>query len=161
MSNNALAFLTNGHAANMPWGGSLDWAIVLSIILCALILLGVLVSLVPGRGREFETKALLIGSFTLAVAPLVLLPVSTFTVLRYTKQEAFCASCHSVMQPYVDDMKNPHSKAIAARHYQDRFASFTECYSCHVQSGMYGMFQAKLTVFMKHSFTPPATTRCR
>jgi cytochrome c-type protein NapC len=144
MSRNALAFLTNGHAANMPWGGSLDWAIVLSIFLCAFILVCIVSSGFLFRGREFDTRALLLGSVALVIAPLALLPVSSFTVLRYTKQEAFCVSCHSVMQPYADDMRNPASKTMAARHYQDRFATFTECYSCHVKPGMYGMFEAKL-----------------
>jgi nitrate/TMAO reductase-like tetraheme cytochrome c subunit len=145
MSHNALAFLTNGHAANMPWGGSLDWAIIISILLSAFILAFTVATFFLYRGREFETKALVLGSVALVIAPLALLPVSTFAVLRYTKQEAFCTSCHSVMQPYAEDMRNPTSKTMAARHYQDRFAEFTECYSCHVNPGMYGMLQAKLT----------------
>lgn len=145
MSYNAFKFLTNGHAAGMPWGGSLDWAMVVSILLCAFILACIAVSIRLYRGRESESKALWLGSIGLLLAPLVLLPISNFTVLRYSKQEAFCASCHSVMQPYVDDMHNPGSKAMAARHYQDRVGKFTECYSCHASSGMYGMFQAKLT----------------
>jgi nitrate/TMAO reductase-like tetraheme cytochrome c subunit len=145
MSHNALAFLTNGHATNLPWGGSLDWAIVMSILLCAFVLACTVAHFFLYRGREFETKSLALGSISLVIAPLVLLPISNFAVLRYTKQEAFCTSCHSVMQPYADDMRNPASKTMAARHYQDRFAEFSECYSCHVNPGMYGMFEAKLT----------------
>ena len=145
MSHNAYAFLTNGHTAGMPWGGSLDWAMVLSILLCAFILICIAASLLFYRGREFETTALWLGSLGLLVGPLALFPISNFTVLRYSKQVTFCASCHDVMQPYVDDMHNRNIKTMAAKHYQDQFAKYTECYSCHATPGMYGIFRAKLT----------------
>ena len=145
MPHHILAFLTNGHAAAMPWGSSLDWALILSILLCAFILLCIVLSIIGYRGRESDPRALWLGTIGLLFAPLTLLPVSNFAVLRYSKQEAFCTSCHSVMQPYVDDMRNPKGRDIAARHFQNRVADGTECYSCHVNPGMYGMFRAKLT----------------
>ena len=145
MSFNVIAFLTNGHTAGMPWGGSLDWAIALSIVLCAFILICIAISLLLYRKRQFETQALYLGFLGLLVVPLALLPISNFTVLRYSKQVSFCLSCHDVTQPYADEMHNPKARTMAARHYQDRFARYTECYSCHANPGMYGIFKAKMT----------------
>jgi hypothetical protein len=145
MSHNILTFVTSGHAAGMPWGDSLDWALVISILLCALTLVCIAISLFLYRGREAEATALSLGCVGLLLAPVALLPISNFAILRYTKQQAFCASCHTVMQPYVDDMHRANGRTMAARHFQNRFANATECYSCHVSPGMYGMFEAKLT----------------
>jgi nitrate/TMAO reductase-like tetraheme cytochrome c subunit len=85
---------------------------------------------------------LLIG---LAVFPGIAL-LSTATVfLEETKTVSSCASCH-VMQPFVNDMQNPDSHTLAARHYQNRWIPDRQCYVCHTTYGVHGAFNAKLAM---------------
>jgi nitrate/TMAO reductase-like tetraheme cytochrome c subunit len=145
MSLKILQFLTDGHDAGMPWGNTLDLAMILSVALCAVILGCIIFCVIFYRGEETDARALWIGSVSLLIAPLLLLPVSNLTVFRYSQQVTFCVSCHQVMQPYVDQMHDPASRTMAARHYQDRFSRNTECYGCHARPGVYGTLEAKLT----------------
>jgi nitrate/TMAO reductase-like tetraheme cytochrome c subunit len=81
----------------------------------------------------------------LVVFPAVVL-LSTVTVfLEETKTVGSCASCH-VMQPFVNDMQNPNSHTLAARHYQNRWIPNHQCYVCHTTYGVHGAFNAKLAM---------------
>ena len=127
------------------WGSALDWGVILTTALCVLILAGVIAARIVYRNRQTEGNALWVHLLALGIFPLFLLVFGNFTMLEYATQERFCATCHLTMQPYVDDLHNPDSKSLAARHFQDRFAPGTECYSCHADYGIHGTFEAKLT----------------
>ena len=131
-------------AEPLRWGSALDWGVVLTIGVSALILLGIVLSLVLYRGRQPEGNVLWLHLLSLGIFPLALLAVGNFSILEYAKEERFCGSCHLVMQPYIDDMHNGESRSLAALHFKDRFARGTECYSCHANYGVHGTFEAKV-----------------
>lgn len=83
---------------------------------------------------------LLIG---LVILPLFVSLTSTAIVMEQSKQVAACASCHT-MRPFVSDMRDPKSETLAARHYQNRWISDNQCYSCHTDYHIFGELRAKL-----------------
>jgi nitrate/TMAO reductase-like tetraheme cytochrome c subunit len=127
------------------WGSALDWAIALTLGISALIVVGIIVSLVVYRGRQTEGSALWLHLLTLGVLPLGLLAFGNFATLEYATEVQFCGSCHLTMKPYIDDLHNQKSQSLASLHAQNRFAPGTECYSCHANYGVHGTLAAKLT----------------
>lgn len=132
------------HGVYLEWGTALEWNIIFTFVLCAMILVCIAVSLIFYRGRQTEGNALWVHLLGLCIFPLFLLPFGNFTIFEYSKQERFCASCHSSMDPYVADLTGPDSKSLAAAHYQERFARGEECYTCHANYGVHGTFTAKI-----------------
>jgi nitrate/TMAO reductase-like tetraheme cytochrome c subunit len=139
----ASAALQGGEVAR--WGTALDWAIALTLGTSALIVLGIVVSLIVYRGRQTEGSALWVHLLSLGVLPLFLLAVGNFATLEYATEVQFCGSCHLTMKPYIDDLYNPKSQSLASLHAQNRIAPGTECYSCHANYGVQGTFEAKMT----------------
>jgi len=129
----------------VKWGTALDWAIALTAGISALIILGLLASLVIFRGRQTEGSALWVHLLSLGVLPLVLLGVGQFATMEYATEVQFCGSCHQTMKVYIDDLHNPKSESLASLHAQHRFRPGTECYSCHANYGVHGTLEAKLT----------------
>ena len=78
----------------------------------------------------------------LLVLPALALTSAGTTVLEETKTVQSCASCHS-MTPFVQDMKDPNSPTLAARHYRYRWISDQQCYECHTGYGVHGTLAAK------------------
>src|SRR6478735_4787966 len=56
----------------------------------------------------------------LFVLPLTATLSTTATVMEGTKSVQACASCH-VMHPFVNDLKDPSSPTLAARHYRNNW----------------------------------------
>jgi nitrate/TMAO reductase-like tetraheme cytochrome c subunit len=48
------------------------------------------------------------------------------------------------MTPFVNDLKDPKSEALAAVHYKNRYIQDNHCYACHTDYGMFGTATAKL-----------------
>lgn len=63
--------------------------------------------------------------------------------IEKAKPVEFCNSCH-IMKSHVDDMKDPDSESIASRHYNYRWISDDQCYTCHSDYGLYGAVGAKI-----------------
>ncbi len=82
---------------------------------------------------------LLIGLFVL---PITATLTTTATVMEGMKSVQACASCH-VMHPFVNDLKNPHSPTLAARHYRNNWIAKNQCYACHVTYGATGTIEGK------------------
>jgi nitrate/TMAO reductase-like tetraheme cytochrome c subunit len=80
----------------------------------------------------------------MVVLPGIVLMSTTVSLLEDTKTVASCASCH-VMRPFVQDMRNPESRTLAARHYQTRWIPDQQCYVCHSTYGVHGALDAKLS----------------
>lgn len=85
-------------------------------------------------------RALLFGG--LLVLPAIVLISSAATVLEETKRVAACGSCH-VMDPFVNDMQNPQSASLAARHFRNRWIADHQCYHCHTGYGAHGTLAGK------------------
>ena len=81
---------------------------------------------------------------SLAVLPGIALLNTSVVFMKETKAVSSCASCH-VMRPFVNDMKNPDSHTLAARHYQNRWIPDQQCYTCHTTYGAHGTLTAKLS----------------
>ena len=82
---------------------------------------------------------LLLGLFVL---PLTATLSTTATVIEGTKRVEACASCH-VMEPFVNDLKNPASPTLAARHYKNNWIARDQCYGCHISYGATGTIEGK------------------
>lgn len=82
---------------------------------------------------------LLLGLFVL---PITATLSTTATVMEGTKRVEACASCH-VMDPFVNDLKNPASPTLAARHYKNKWIANDQCYGCHISYGVTGTIEGK------------------
>jgi cytochrome c nitrite reductase small subunit len=82
---------------------------------------------------------LLVGLF---VFPITTMLSTTATVMEGTKSVQACASCH-VMLPFVNDLQNPTSPTLAARHYRNNWIGKDQCYTCHVSYGATGTLAGK------------------
>src|SRR5262245_36272040 len=98
------------------WGTTLDWAITLTLVVSALIVIGILGSWVLYRGRQIEGQALWVHLLTLGVFPLFLLAVGNFAAVEYSTEVRFCATCHLTMRPYIEDLRDGASVSLAAVH---------------------------------------------
>ncbi len=84
----------------------------------------------------------------LGVAP-ALLVLATFALsFQRAEHVSFCADCHT-MTPWVNDLHNPKSKALAAMHFRNRWILDDQCYTCHADYGFMGPIKTKL-VSMRH-----------
>jgi nitrate/TMAO reductase-like tetraheme cytochrome c subunit len=83
---------------------------------------------------------LLIGLFFL---PALTLMNATSLLFEETEKVSSCASCHT-MTPFVNDMQNPQSTTLAAKHFTNKWIADHQCYTCHTSYGVHGTLQAKM-----------------
>jgi len=86
-----------------------------------------------------------------ALMALIVLPAGAVFLANYHTFEGVhevrgCASCH-VMLPMVNDMRDPASGTLAARHYKNRWIAEDQCFHCHSDYGLGGDLEAKMTGF--------------
>jgi hypothetical protein len=86
-----------------------------------------------------------------ALMALIVLPAGAIFIANYHTFEGVhevrgCASCH-VMLPMVNDMRDPASETLAARHYKNKWIAENQCYTCHSDYGLGGDLEAKMTGF--------------
>src|SRR5215203_1952043 len=86
-----------------------------------------------------------------ALMALIVLPAGAMSFANYHRYEGVhevrgCASCH-VMLPMVNDMRDPASGTLAARHYKNRWIAEDQCFQCHSDYGLAGNLEAKMTGF--------------
>jgi nitrate/TMAO reductase-like tetraheme cytochrome c subunit len=134
---------------------------VLGTLVCVL---GVILCIRTARTRfdedEGERKQVNIGIARLpapvfarliALLALLVLPAGAMFLANYHVFEGVhevrgCASCH-VMLPMVNDMRDPSSETLAARHYKNKWIAKDQCYQCHSDYGLGGGLEAKMTGF--------------
>ena len=75
--------------------------------------------------------------------PLFITGVGTILVFERAERVEFCASCHVTMKVFVDDMKDPASKSLAALHFKNKYIPDNQCYACHTSYGLFGTVEAK------------------
>jgi cytochrome c nitrite reductase small subunit len=92
------------------------------------------------RLHEASSKWMLFIGICLLPTPVMFL--STAVGLEQSKNVEFCTSCH-VMKPFVDDLRNPASKTLAAIHFKNRYIQREHCYRCHTDYGILGTMEAK------------------
>ncbi|MFQ5926863.1 MAG: hypothetical protein ACE5MH_05450 [Terriglobia bacterium] len=89
--------------------------------------------------RDSYHWLLFLGLFVL---PSTVLLGTMTTVFEETKRVEACATCH-VMDAFVNDMRNPQSATLAARHYRNKWIADHQCYSCHTTYGVHGTLAGK------------------
>ncbi len=82
----------------------------------------------------------------LFAAPAVTSAMAYYHVFEGTKEVKSCARCH-VMEPIVDDMMDPASTTLAARHYRHSWIGKKQCHTCHTDYGLHGSLKAKTDGF--------------
>ena len=95
------------------------------------------------RSRDWRVSAA--AKWTLLVG-LFLLPAVTMlfgNVVGFHNVKSSCFTCHT-MDPWVADMRDPKSKTLVSRHYQNRWIPDDQCYTCHTGYGLAGNFRAKI-----------------
>jgi len=144
-TSSAGAAAAEGDIALRPhgWVGTTDdWARGLGIafVFLAAVILVLAWRRVRETGLTPRIKELLI-------LPLVVLPAAIVFFgyshgIESSKTVESCGPCH-VMKPYLDDLRNPDSEALAATHYKNRYIQEHHCYTCHTDYGMFGTVHAK------------------
>ncbi len=125
------------HGATL--GGNLRTIALLAIVVAVV---GLILVEFVWRNRLAQTTyrwLLLVG---LLVLPAFALLGSTGSMFEEMKNVDACNSCH-VMNPFVDDMRNPHSATLAARHFRTGAIPTKQCYSCHTGYGIFGTAESK------------------
>ncbi len=87
----------------------------------------------------------------LAFIGIVLVPLLAMTVANYhtfqgVHEVAACARCH-VMLPMVNDLKDPESNTLAARHFKNHWIVQNQCFECHSDYGLSGDLESKMEGF--------------
>jgi cytochrome c nitrite reductase small subunit len=75
--------------------------------------------------------------------PFLAMAGGTFALLEDTAKVSQCGSCHPMVL-FVNDMKDPESPNLAARHYRNKWIQEEQCYHCHSDYGFQGTITAKL-----------------
>lgn len=87
----------------------------------------------------------------LAFMAIVVIPGLAMTVANYhtfvgVHEVAACARCH-VMLPMVNDLQDPESNTLAARHFKNHWIAENQCFACHSDYGLSGDMEAKMEGF--------------
>lgn len=124
-------------------GSFVDWAEWTTAVMSLLMLVIALITFFFGRWRLLPSRVNFLRFVGLCVLPIFVLVVGTFANFEGSKRVAFCHSCHTAMDLYVDDMRDGNSKTLAALHYQNRYIKENQCYKCHSDYGVHGAVGAK------------------
>ncbi|MDH3605300.1 MAG: NapC/NirT family cytochrome c [Candidatus Tectomicrobia bacterium] len=142
-------------------GSFVDWAEWTTAVMALLMLMIAVITFFFGRQRWLPSQVNFLRFVGLCALPIFVLVVGTFANFEGSKRVAFCQSCHTAMDLYVDDMRDVKSETLAARHYQNRYIQENQCYKCHADYGVHGAVGAK-TRGLQHLYywvTNSATAR--
>src|SRR5262249_27469941 len=95
------------------------WARLIGLSLVSAAALLIIYTLVFRRQRLYEASSKWMLFIGICLLPTPVMFLSTAVGLEQSKNVEFCMSCH-VMKPFVDDLKDPTSKTLAALHYKNR-----------------------------------------
>jgi nitrate/TMAO reductase-like tetraheme cytochrome c subunit len=82
----------------------------------------------------------------LAATPAAVVAVANYHTFVGVHEVEACNRCH-VMRPMVNDMMDPASDTLAARHFKNRWIPRDQCYGCHSDYGLSGDMAAKMEGF--------------
>lgn len=116
---------------------------VLGVFSATVGLIGLLVFELRYRKSLTTTMSKLLLFTLLFVIPLFSVTMANYFVFEDTHRVSACASCH-VMRPIVEDMQEPSSQTLAARHFKNRWIAEDQCYGCHKDYGLQGNLKAKM-----------------
>lgn len=95
--------------------------------------------------RKPEWRVTAAAKWALLVGLLVLpgMTMLSGNVVGFHNVKNSCTQCHT-MDPWVNDMKDPKSSTLVAKHFQNRWIPDNQCYTCHTGYGLSGNIQAKI-----------------
>lgn len=125
------------HGATV--GGTMS-GLALAAILLGVVLLIAVEFVWRRRLRPTTYRFVLLGG--LLVLPAFALTGSTVSMFEEMKTVEACNSCH-VMNLFVDDMHDPQSASLAARHFRTGAIPAKQCYACHTGYGIFGTAESK------------------
>ena len=123
-------------------GSFVDWANLITIILAILTVI-LVVYVAFARRRTLPSATRLLGFLGLCVFPLFMMLFGNFATFEGGSKVSFCHSCHTAMDPYVEDMRDKTSTTLAAVHYKNRYFQEHQCYQCHADYGVAGTAKSK------------------
>ena len=138
------------EAAGFTEWSALQWAESITVVIGILVLIIVIGNIIfQRRLSPVANNALrLLG---LCILPVFLMLFGSFATFEGSRRVEFCASCHSAMSMYVDDLKDGNSETLAALHYKNRYIQEAHCYNCHVDYNLFGTVKGKITG-LKHLY---------
>lgn len=113
-----------------------------------------------------ESAVKLIAFVALIVMPAGAVFVANYHTFEGVHEVSGCASCH-VMLPMANDLRDPNSGTLAARHYKNKWIAENQCYHCHSDYGFSGNLEAKMTGYRHlaryttHTYKEPLVARVR
>jgi trimethylamine-N-oxide reductase (cytochrome c), cytochrome c-type subunit TorC len=125
-------------------GTAVDWAVRTTTVLALAMIAAALASLVLGRRERRSSVLGVVRILGLFACPLFLFPLGNFATFETSKRVEFCETCHTAMDPYVQDMRSPESRTLAARHFANRYIQNDQCFACHADYGLFGEAKAKV-----------------
>ena len=96
--------------------------------------------------------------------PVLIMFTANYHVFETSKTVEACMNCH-VMKPMGNDMLNPGSQTLAARHMTNNWIKENQCYACHKDYGLNGTLKAKtdgyrhLMRYITKTYTEPIIYR--
>jgi nitrate/TMAO reductase-like tetraheme cytochrome c subunit len=126
-----------------PHSFAQNWAKAIGLSLVGAAALLILYTLAFRRRRLHEASSKWMLFIGICLLPTPVMFLSTAVGLEQSKNVEFCMSCH-VMKPFVEDLRDPASKTLAALHYQNRYIQREHCYRCHTDYGILGTMEAKM-----------------
>jgi len=137
-------------ATEMPQEGitGVGLAKILGLGFSILTLALILFILIYHRNSLFGQTARWLHLVSLCMIPIFVLFLGNIVAYEEAKELSFCASCHPVMDPYVNDLADPKSTTLAAIHNKNRYIQKAQCYACHVGYGINGTGKAKMNGLM-------------
>jgi len=113
-----------------------------------------------------ESAAKLAAFVALIVMPAGAIFIANYHTFEGVHEVRGCASCH-VMLPMVNDLRDPNSGTLAARHFKNKWIAENQCYHCHSDYGFDGNLEAKMTGYRHlaryttHTYKEPIAARVR
>ena len=132
----------------------MDFTTAIKTLGVLVILAGMALCLALVRTAHLSPFYKRLAPFALLMVPLAVLALGNYHVFEGTQNVSSCLRCH-VMLPIANDMMDPESMTLAARHYKNRWIATKQCYTCHKDYGLNGTIKAKMDGFrhlVKYTF---------
>ncbi|GJM62682.1 hypothetical protein [Persicobacter diffluens] len=94
------------------------------------------------RNRMTQTVRITV-LFAIILIPIASIVFANYHVFVGMKETKSCVGCH-VMAPMGNDLVDPQSQTLAARHFKNGWIQQEACYSCHEDYGFTGTIKGKL-----------------
>ncbi|MFQ5580405.1 MAG: hypothetical protein ACE5FZ_07320 [Nitrospiria bacterium] len=124
----------------------MDFITAIKIIGVVVIFVGILLVIGVSRTALYSPIYKRLAPWAFLVVPLAVVGLGNYHVFEGSQKVSSCTRCH-VMTPIANDMMDPQSTTLAARHYKNGWISNKQCFTCHKDYGLNGTIKAKMDGF--------------